>query len=113
MAGENIIDSFGGNLLNNSWGVLYADMDNPKTTECNRMGDHSPLPLEWHGDAGDCGGGLFILQNKEWRLAGISFAPSYYADWEIYGRKYGTYGFIDGWTRVSPLVIWIKSIVQN
>ncbi len=113
MAGENIIDSLGGNLLNNSWGVLFADMDNPKTPDCNRMGDHSPLPLEWHGDAGDCGGGLFILQNKEWRLAGISFAPSYYEDWEIYGRKYGNYGFIDGWTRVSPLVTWIKSIVQN
>ncbi|MCC6182852.1 MAG: trypsin-like serine protease [Bacteroidia bacterium] len=113
MAGENMIDSLGGNWINNSWGILFADMDNPKTADCNRIGDSIPLPLEWHGDAGDCGGGLFILHNDQWRLAGISFAPSYYADWKIYGQKYGYYGFIDGWTRISPLIDWIQSNIDN
>lgn len=107
MAGENIIDSIGGNKVNSTYGVLFADMDNPRSIECNRMGSSTPLPLEWHGDAGDCGGGLFIQQDNKWRLAGISFAPSYFADWKVYGEKYGIYGFIDGWTRISPLVDWI------
>lgn len=113
MAGENMIDSLGGNLIKNSFGLLFADMDHPKTSNCNRMGDSIPLPLEMHGDAGDCGGGLFIKQDAKWRLAGISFAPSYYDDWKLYGQKYGYYGFIDGWTRVSPLVEWIRSIIDN
>ncbi len=107
MAGENMIDSIGGNKINGTFGILFADMDNPKSIECNRMGSPTPLPLEWHGDAGDCGGGLFIKQNDEWRLAGISFAPSYFEDWKVYGAKYGIYGFIDGWTRISTLVDWI------
>lgn len=112
MAGENMIDSLGGNYTNNKWGVLFADMDKPETVVCNRMGDAAPLPLELHGHTGDCGGGLFIIQNKEWRLAGISFAPSYYDDWKLYGQSYGYYGFIDGWTRVSPIADWIKSNIK-
>jgi len=113
MAGENIIDSLGGNILNNKYGVLFADMDNPKNSKCNRIGDSLPLKLEWHGAAGDCGGGLFIIQNNQWRLAGISFAPSYFEDWELYGQKFGNYGFIDGWTRISPLVDWIKNNIDK
>lgn len=113
MAGENIIDSIGGNKINGTHGVLYADMDNPKSIVCNRMGSPTPLELEWHGGAGDCGGGLFILQNHKWQLAGISFAPSYFEDWKVYGEKYGYYGFIDGWTRISPLNDWIKSLIDQ
>lgn len=113
MAGENMIDSLGGNLIKNSFGLLFADMDHPRISSCNRMGDAKPLPLEMHGDAGDCGGGLFLKQGNEWRLAGISFAPSYYDDWKLYGQKYGYYGFVDGWTRIAPLVDWIENSVDN
>lgn len=112
MAGENMIDSLGRNYTNNKWGVLFADMDKPGTTLCNRMGDATPLPLELHGHTGDCGGGLFLIQNKQWRLAGISFAPSYYNDWQLYGKTHGYYGFIDGWTRVSPIADWIESNIK-
>lgn len=108
MAGENHIDSLGGNRLGDQWGVLFADMDHPRTSVCNRMGSSTPLPLEWRSDQGDCGSGLFIQQDGQWRLAGISFGPSYFDDEKTYREKYGYYGFIDGWTRISPLVEWIE-----
>lgn len=108
MAGENMIDSLGGNKINGQWGAMYADMDHPRNAYCNRMGLATPLPLEWHSNGGDCGSGLFILKDNTWQLAGISFGPSYFDDWKRYSEKYGYYGFVDGWTRVSPLVPWIQ-----
>jgi hypothetical protein len=113
MAGENMIDSLGGNLVKGKWGIMYADMDNPNSINCNRMGSPSPLPLEWKSDGGDCGSGIFIFTNNNWHLAGISFAPTYYTDIKTYSENYGSYGFIDGWTRVSPIADWIIANTKN
>ena len=109
MAGENMIDSLAGNIIDNKLTLLFGDMDNPNTNECNRLSSPYPLPLEFHASSGDCGGGLFIQQDNIWYLAGINFGPSYYSDMKIYGKKFGYYGFLDGWTRVSAYANWIKT----
>lgn len=101
MAGENMIDSVNGPLL-------WADMDHPRLSGFNRMGSEKPLPLEWLGNGGDCGSALFIEENNQKYLAGISFSPAYFTDMYHYGKLKGvSYGFVTGWASIPALHDWI------
>ena len=114
MAGENMIDSVGGLKIGNNYSVIVSDFDAPHSACCNKIGSTKALPLEWNGDAGDCGCGLFINKNGIWKLAGICFSPSYFSDDELYGEKYGKYyGFTDTYNRISVYKDWIKETIKN
>jgi hypothetical protein len=103
MAGENMIDSVTSILL-------WADMDHPRLSGFNRMGSDKPLPMEWMGNGGDCGSGLFIEENHKMYLAGVSFSPAYFTDMHTYGKLQGVnYGFVTGWTNLSPVNQWISA----
>lgn len=64
--GSGYVERWGRNLVSAvvpngpGWALLRADFDSPG------------LPGEAHLSAGDSGGGLFILQNGLWRLAGVN-----------------------------------------
>lgn len=127
-AGNNEIDGSGA-LVNAAHDrVLYADFDMPETTTDEEMLTGSgliaglgftdfflnptnfflagtsglALELEYAIAPGDSGGGLFVIENNEWSLAGVhSFGTS--ADGET---NFG-YGDFLASTRVSSHIQWI------
>ena len=112
LAGMNVIDSIGGEINHKERGLppfLFADFDHPTdSTCCNRMGSAISLPLEYITAGGDSGGGLFIMDQGEWKLAGVCSAG--------YGYGYDVksdYGLIGYWTRVSVFQDWIKEKKKN
>jgi hypothetical protein len=107
MAGENMIDSI-------SPFLLWADMDHPRLSGFNRMGNEKPLPLEWMGSGGDSGSALFLEEENKLYLAGVSFSPAKFTDMYTYGKLRGVhYGFITGWANVSALHGWIVAQMQQ
>ncbi len=107
IAGQNTIDSIGGQVLNAIGTRLYADFDSPDKKEgCNKMGSATPLELEYTIGAGDSGGPLFSYKDHRLCLTGIA----------VYGSKTvanllknGYYCELTGWLRVSAFAGWIKS----
>jgi hypothetical protein len=62
-AGENVVDSLGGYLVNKLAAIMYCDFDCPQGCayygKCNKMGSSIPRDLEYYTNGGDSGGGLF------------------------------------------------------
>ncbi len=97
--------------------MLIADFDsvNPRFNTLAGLGS-SPIPtaLEYHLASGDSGGGVFILENGQWYLAGVNSGvesqrsfldPS---DLTLNGDLFG-YGAISYMTRVSSYTGFIDS----
>jgi hypothetical protein len=104
IAGENTIDSISGPLLNGNPTDLMADFDSPLNPELSVMGDSKPLPLEYCFSGGDSGGGLFREKGGKWELIGICHRSTMTVELLV---KYGYYGEIMRWTRVSAFRDWI------
>lgn len=107
IAGQNIIDSIGGVLLNGQSTMLFSDFDRPDDQNaCNRLGKATPLEMEYAIAGGDSGGPLYVYKNGKLCLAGIAA----YAPTEINNLlKNGYYCGLSGWTRVSAFADWIRS----
>jgi Trypsin-like peptidase domain len=109
-AGENRIDQIG------EEGILMADFDHPTDSRYNMMGDAKPLDLEYLPLPGDSGGGLYIRDDDEWKLAGITVSGiTPLRDVEGVGNpsKAMAYGHIAKWERVSSFVDWIQDTVEE
>jgi hypothetical protein len=106
IAGENIIDSLSGYVLNGKATLLMADFDHPTDKTCNRMGSATPKPMEFMVAGGDSGGALFMNTNNGFELIGITSGGGV----EIPRlMKTGYYGHIMAWTRVSVFNDWINA----
>jgi hypothetical protein len=105
IGGENIIDSISGIPLNGIPTDLMADFDSPVNPELNTMGDSKPLPLEYGFAGGDSGGGLFCEKGGKWELIGICHRSTLTVEQVM---KYGYYGIVMRWTRVSAFRDWIE-----
>ena len=104
MAGENVVDSIGGEIWNGNGTTLFCDFDHPIRTDCNKMGAASPRPLEYICSGGDSGGGLFRKKGSQYELIGICSGMTT----DLYQfKKTGYYGQIMEWTRVSAFSKWI------
>lgn len=105
LAGENVIDSIGGYILNDKPTTLFCDFDCATDTSSNKMGSPIPRELEYIGGGGDSGGGLFMRTETGWVLAGIYHSNPMNIAQMI---KTGYYGQIMSWMRVSVFADWIR-----
>jgi len=105
IAGENVVDSIGGQDYLGNKTVLVCDFDHPTREDCNKLGSPIPRPLEYIASAGDSGGGLFRKNNKQWELIGICSGSSFDLGQFM---KTGYYGQTMRWTRVSVFTNWIE-----
>lgn len=104
IAGENVVDSIGGQLYLGYQTLLFCDFDHPNRKDCNKLGSPTPRQLEYITSGGDSGGGLFRKNNKSWELIGICSGGG--TDIEQL-MKTGYYGQIMEWTRTSVFKKWI------
>jgi hypothetical protein len=104
MAGENVIDSLSGFVLNDKPTILMCDFDHPTRKDCNKMGSSQPRPLEYSCSGGDSGGGLFRQSKTGWELIGITSGSGVNVEQLM---KTGYYGQINEFTRVSVFANWI------
>lgn len=91
--------------------ILWSDFDAPFSFDPNSdmFGDGYALPLEYGIAFGDSGGGMFILENGEYYLAGVnSFLSNF-----NYSNAYMDYDDAFGVTRVSSLNAWINHYTAN
>lgn len=106
IAGQNTIDSIGGEKYLGKASLLFADFDHPTRTDCNKTGSSKPLPLEYICSGGDSGGALFRQVNGNWELIAICSGASINVEQLL---ATGYYGQIMEWTRVSVFADWIKT----
>jgi secreted trypsin-like serine protease len=105
LAGENVVDSIGGDSYEGNGTRMYCDFDHPTDKSCNKLGSPIPEKLEYTISGGDSGGGLFRKVSGSWQLIGICSQ----GDLNIQQfMKTGYYGQIMSWTRVSAFNKWIK-----
>jgi len=104
LAGQNIIDSIGGIVVNGTGSMLFSDFDAPDgDTKYNKCGSRLPLPLEYCISSGDSGGPAFISRKGTLYLAGIAVYEGKTLDM----MKNGYYGELMGWLRISAFYNWI------
>lgn len=108
IAGQNIVDSVGGETINGLKSLLAFDFDNPESDKMNRTGSSTACTLEYIPGGGDSGGGVFIEYNGKWKLAGIV------------SRGVGSAGLDEGWygsicfaTRLAAFKKWIEANIAN
>ena len=108
LAGQNIIDSIGGEKIHNQPYLMFADFDSPDSTctDCCRMGSRVPLLAEYIPTGGDSGGGIFRDNGGKCELIGIG--PGGGVDADVF-QKPGYYGQTVEWRRVSVFYDWIIS----
>ncbi len=106
IAGQNVIDSIGGDIYLKNPTLLFADFDHPTRTDCNKMGSAKPLPLEYICSGGDSGGALFRQVKDKWELIAICSGASTNVEQLL---ATGYYGQIMEWTRLSVFSDWIKA----
>lgn len=106
IAGQNTIDSIGGDSYQKNFTLLLSDFDHPTRSDCNKMGSSKPLPLEYICSGGDSGGGLFRQINGNWELIAICSGASTNVEQLL---ATGYYGQVMEWTRLSVFSEWIKS----
>lgn len=109
IAGENVVDSIGGQLYLGYQTLLFCDFDHPTKKDCNKLGSSTPRPLEYICSGGDSGGGLFRKNNKDWELIGICSGSG--VDIEQL-MKTGYYGQTMEWTRTSVFTKWIDKTMR-
>ncbi|MCU0450574.1 MAG: trypsin-like peptidase domain-containing protein [Bernardetiaceae bacterium] len=105
LAGQNVVDSLGGSLVNGLPSLLVCDFDQPGQPANNRLGSPVPQPLEYLSASGDSGGGLFRQQAGGWQLVGIlrgaPIDPSRLL-------TTGYYGQMMKWTRLAAFAPWVR-----
>ncbi len=106
-AGQNVLDALGSNI--NLAGVtladdyVLADFDRPGVQSESSLGASIPLMLKYSSAPGDSGGGVFINDGGQTRLAGvIAFG---YQVFDTYTNA--DYGDGMGFTRVNQFNGWI------
>lgn len=104
IAGENVVDSIGGQEYLSNSTILFCDFNHPTRKDCNKLGSSTPRPFEYICSGGDSGGGLFRRNNNTWELIGICSGSATDIDQLL---KSGYYGQIMEWTRVSAFENWI------
>ena len=104
-AGQNMIDAQGDGLTISS-SILFADFDRPGFPGESVLGSGSPLALEYLSAPGDSGGGLFITQNSQTFLVGITSFGWGYLD----GVSNSDYGDLAGFTSTTANAQWISSV---
>lgn len=109
IAGQNVIDSIGGLEILGKRTILLSDFDHPDRSDCNKMGNANPRPLEYITSGGDSGGPLFRLKNKKWELIGICAGGGVDVQQLL---ATGYYGQTMEWTRVSPFHSWIMQHIK-
>jgi hypothetical protein len=109
IAGENVIDSIGGENYLGKSAQLFCDFDCLNNKSCNKFGSPVPMGLEYLCSGGDSGGGLFRKKSDSWQLVGIC-SDSYTDIQQL--MMTGYYGQIMGWARVSVFADWIKEKVK-
>ncbi|MBK8640711.1 MAG: trypsin-like serine protease [Saprospiraceae bacterium] len=105
IAGENVIDSIGGQIYLDRESLLICDFDHPTRNDCNKIGSPVPRPLEYICSGGDSGGGLFRNKNNAWELIGICSGSGVDINQLM---KSGYYGHTMEWTRVSLFTNWLS-----
>lgn len=110
VAGENVVDSIGGPLHNGTASELLCDFDHPTDPSANRLGSARALDLEYICSGGDSGGGLFSKSAGGWTLVGVCQGAAFDVDRFV---KYGYYGQLMMWTRVSAFTGWIAASTQK
>ena len=104
-AGQNMIDAQGdGATISSS--ILFVDFDQPGTDANNVVGGDVPLSLEYLIAPGDSGGGLFVTENQQTFLVGISSFT-----WGILdGTANSNYGDVAGFTSTTSQLAWIHAM---
>jgi Trypsin len=102
LAGENVIDTLCGPIINGMPSELGCDFDSPDGSY-NVMGSNIPKPLEYICNGGDSGGGMFRYRYGKWQLVGICSHSH-----AVAGISNGHYGSSMYYTRVSVLADWIR-----
>lgn len=104
-AGQNMIDAQGDGVTIAS-SILFADFDQPGTSAKNVVGSDVALPLEYLIAPGDSGGGLFVTENQQTFLVGITSFT-----WGILdGVANSSYGDVAGFTSTTSQLGWIHSV---
>lgn len=104
IAGENVVDSIGGQKYMGIETVLFCDFDHPTRKDCNKLGSQIPRELEYVSSGGDSGGGLFRKNAGKWELIGLCSGVGIDIGQLM---KTGYYGQIMEWTRISVFASWI------
>ena len=104
-AGQNMIDAQGdGETISSS--ILFVDFDQPGTSAKNVVGSDVPLRLEYLIAPGDSGGGLFVTENQQTFLVGITSFT-----WGILdGVANSSYGDVAGFTSTTSQLGWIHAM---
>jgi hypothetical protein len=101
---QNVIDGD----FNNPALLFGSDFDNPHSTNDSSWGSVDPLLLEGCVAPGDSGGGVFIMDDSQYLLAGvISFVAA------TDGNANADYGDFSGVGRISAALPWIDTIVPE
>ena len=104
-AGQNMIDAQGAGFPISS-NLLFVDFDQPGVPAESLVGDDTPLALEYLAAPGDSGGGLFITQNSQTFLVGVtSFIWGYQDE-----TANADYGDLAGFTSTTAYAGWISSV---
>lgn len=104
-AGTNFIDVLG-SARGFHESILLTDFDNPLRESDSTYGSPIPTDLEYQVAPGDSGGSLFIQEDGQFYLAGVtSFINA------IDGNPDGDYGDMSAYTRISDYNAWINSII--
>lgn len=104
-AGQNMIDAQGDGVTIAS-SILFVDFDQPGTAAKNVVGSSVALPLEYLIAPGDSGGGLFVTENQQTFLVGITSFT-----WGILdGVANSSYGDVAGFTSTTSQLGWIHSV---
>lgn len=104
-AGQNMIDAQGdGETISSA--ILFVDFDRPGVPGESVTGGNVPLPLEYLSAPGDSGGGLFITQNSQTFLVGVTSFGWGYTD----GVANSDYGDLAGFTSTTAYAGWISSV---
>jgi Trypsin len=104
-AGTNMIDALGDDRGFDPR-ILLTDFDHPTIASESTYGSPDPTDLEYQVASGDSGGALFIMENGQYYLAGVtSFVNS------TDGNANGDYGDMSAYTRVSAYSDWINSVI--
>lgn len=108
LAGQNIIDSIGGAMIDGINSTLYADFDSPDNRiNCSVLGgDSKALELEYGISGGDSGSPLFRMKNSRLELIGIASGSAVTMD-NFFVNGY--YCAMMSWTRIAALYSWITS----
>ena len=126
LGGTNIIEQVGGKVDSRNIKVdkntLLTDFESEEIPGSNSIGAMQPTNLEFGINGGDSGGGLFIMEDGESYLAGITKTTYFVFKMKLNQEKtfflvdeedfkqIGLFGSIDNFTRISTNLKWIKSV---